>query len=215
MEKRVGHDDADRHHPRQVEPFGDHLRADDDVDLVAAHLAEQVGVALLAGDGVLIPAQDARPRPVRGDLGLDALRRPRNSGSSDCRRPGRSPAATAARRNDDRSAARRRGGRPSGSRSRRTERRGRRRGRARSSPRRAGSGTGASARPPPAPAPGRLERAAEEARVALAQLRGACRRPQHRAAAAGRRSRCRCRRPRRRVRPASAGAAGRARRRNW
>ena len=59
-EADVGRHDADQRHARKVVALGDHLRADEDVDLAVAEPREQRGERALAPDGVAIEPRDAR-----------------------------------------------------------------------------------------------------------------------------------------------------------
>ena len=73
LQAQVGVDHADQGHVRKVEALGDHLRADQNIDVAAPELAEDLRVGILAAGGVGVHAHDAR---VREDLlhgGLDAL----------------------------------------------------------------------------------------------------------------------------------------------
>ncbi len=56
VEGGVGRDDADDGHQRQVEPLGDHLRADEDVGQPAAEKVEDGGVRGVVTSGVPVPA---------------------------------------------------------------------------------------------------------------------------------------------------------------
>ena len=47
MQREIGVDDADERDVREVQPFRDHLRADEDVDLAAAKGAERFAIGVL------------------------------------------------------------------------------------------------------------------------------------------------------------------------
>src|SRR5687767_5112721 len=66
-------DDTDRRDVGQVEPFGDHLRADDDVDLATLDPAQHGRVAAVAANRVLVPAQYGGSRKELLDLVFDPL----------------------------------------------------------------------------------------------------------------------------------------------
>ena len=72
-ERRVGVDDADERHVRQVVPLGDHLRPDEDVDLARAHPRQDRLDAAAAGH-VAVEPRDARHRERRGERLLELLR---------------------------------------------------------------------------------------------------------------------------------------------
>src|SRR5690242_21861091 len=85
MEPGVGVDDADHRHPGEIEPLGDHLRAQQDVHLAARHTLEDAVMAPLSARGVEIHAYDAgggKPQPeiMLELLGPEAPHAP-------CRRP--------------------------------------------------------------------------------------------------------------------------------
>ena len=59
-EPDVGRDHADQRHAREVVPLGDHLRADQDVDLAGGEPRQQRGDRAAPPDRVAIDARDAR-----------------------------------------------------------------------------------------------------------------------------------------------------------
>jgi hypothetical protein len=72
-ESDVGRHDADQRHARKVVTFGNHLRADEHVDLAVAELREQRGERSPAPDGVAVQPRDARAGACAGDLRFDAF----------------------------------------------------------------------------------------------------------------------------------------------
>jgi hypothetical protein len=79
---------------REVEPLGDHLRAEEHVHLAARHAVEDVGVRPLRAGGVHVHARDARRRPAIGEQPLHLLR----SHAPLLERAPRAPCAPLARR---------------------------------------------------------------------------------------------------------------------
>ena len=71
---RVRVHDADERHAREVEAFGDHLRAQQDVRLAPPEAVEQLAVRAAARRGVEVHPEDARRGEDLGDLLFDALR---------------------------------------------------------------------------------------------------------------------------------------------
>ena len=67
-EADVGRDDADQRHARKIVPLGDHLRADEHVDLAVAEPRQQRGERAFAPDRVAIEPRDARARARRARL---------------------------------------------------------------------------------------------------------------------------------------------------
>jgi hypothetical protein len=74
VERAVGVDDADQRDAREVEALGDHLRADQHVDLAAPEGLERVLVVLAPPHRVRIHAPHARAWEEGRELELDALR---------------------------------------------------------------------------------------------------------------------------------------------
>ena len=65
-----------RHHPRQageIMALGQHLRADQDIQLARAHLAVDLGPGVAPADGVAVDAGNARLRKLPAQGGFDAL----------------------------------------------------------------------------------------------------------------------------------------------
>ena len=74
IQTNVRGNDADKSDERQVQPFGDHLRADEDVGLMAGKSIEDLFMAALAPRSVAVPTQEAGPRrDLAHDL-FDSLR---------------------------------------------------------------------------------------------------------------------------------------------
>ena len=111
-EADVGRDDADQRHAREVVPLGDHLRADQDVDLAVAKPRQQRVERALAADRVAIDPRDARgrarrprlrPRPARCRSRSARDTAPRTAGTSSAPAPsscssGSAPGAPTPRR---------------------------------------------------------------------------------------------------------------------
>ena len=72
-EPDVGGDHADQRHLREIVALRDHLRADQDVDLAAGDLLENLDETALSPHRVAIDARDAGRRKQLPDLGFDAL----------------------------------------------------------------------------------------------------------------------------------------------
>ena len=92
VERRVGVDDADEHDVGEVEPLGDHLRADEDLDLAGAEGVERPLVAAAGAHRVGVHPGDARPGEEPAHLLLELLRPGAALGQLRC------PAARAIRR---------------------------------------------------------------------------------------------------------------------
>ena len=73
MQAEVGINNADQGHVREVQSFGDHLGADEDVDLAGTEVAEDAAVILLALEGVGVHALDSRVGEKLREGVLDAL----------------------------------------------------------------------------------------------------------------------------------------------
>src|SRR6185437_3044600 len=69
----VGVDHADERHIWKIEALGDHLRAEQHVDLAAADPVENLGVRPLAARRVDVHARDARARKAVGEESLHLL----------------------------------------------------------------------------------------------------------------------------------------------
>ena len=80
-QREIGGDHADQRDALEIVAFGDHLRADQNVDFAVRECAEHLLVFALGADRVAIEARDARLREiVRGDIRRRARRRrPRNT----------------------------------------------------------------------------------------------------------------------------------------
>ena len=74
MQRQVGVDDADQRHVREMQSLGDHLRADEDVDLAGAEIAEDAPVIVLALQDVGVHARDAGVGEELRQRVLDLLR---------------------------------------------------------------------------------------------------------------------------------------------
>src|SRR5471030_175294 len=74
MQREVRVDYADERDVRKMQPFRDHLRADEDVGLARAKIAENFALIILALHRVGVHALDARLRKKFGERLLDALR---------------------------------------------------------------------------------------------------------------------------------------------
>ncbi len=72
-EADVGRDHADERHARKVMALGDHLRADEDVELASGEPRQQRGDRAAPADRVAVDARDARAGKSLADLRLDAL----------------------------------------------------------------------------------------------------------------------------------------------
>ena len=59
---QVGVDDPDQRDVRKMQALGDHLRADEDVDLAGAEVAQDAAIILLPLQRVGVHARDARVR---------------------------------------------------------------------------------------------------------------------------------------------------------
>ena len=91
-EADVGRDDADQRHARKVVALGNHLRADQDVDLAVAEARQQRFERAPSADRVAIEARDARRGTAAGFTsastrsvpkpGLLEVRRRRTAGTS-------------------------------------------------------------------------------------------------------------------------------------
>ena len=95
MQREVGVDDAHQGDVGEMQALGDHLRADEDVDLADAEVAQDAAVILLPLQGIGVHAHGPRVREELGQGGLDLLRaQRRRSGSPGCgtSRSGRPPA---------------------------------------------------------------------------------------------------------------------------
>ena len=74
VQTQVGVDDPDQCHVWEVQPFRNHLRADEDVDFSGAKIAEDAAVILLALERVRVHPLDARRGETFLQRGLDLLR---------------------------------------------------------------------------------------------------------------------------------------------
>ena len=74
MQRKIGVNDADERDVREMQPFGNHLRADEDVGLARAKIAEHFSVIILALHRVGVHAPDARVREKFHEGFLDFLR---------------------------------------------------------------------------------------------------------------------------------------------
>ena len=74
MQREVGVDDADQRDVGEMQALGDHLRADEDVNLADAEVAQDAAVILLPFQGIGVHAHDPRVREELGQGGLDLLR---------------------------------------------------------------------------------------------------------------------------------------------
>jgi len=74
IDARIGMHDPDRRYSGKIEPFGDHLRSDDDVDLATEDTLEKRSRVIAALHDVPIPAQHARLRKTLLHLAFDSLR---------------------------------------------------------------------------------------------------------------------------------------------
>ena len=72
-EADVGGNHADQRHVRKVVALGDHLRADQDVDVAAGDALQHLDQAALPPHGVAIEARDPRAGERGANVGLDAL----------------------------------------------------------------------------------------------------------------------------------------------
>ncbi len=72
-EADVRRDDADERDRRKIVALGDHLRADEDVDLAPRDTPQDAGDRAAAPDGVAIDARDTRPRKPLAEVGLEPL----------------------------------------------------------------------------------------------------------------------------------------------
>ena len=73
MQREVGVDNSDQRHVREVEALGDHLGADEDVDLAGAKSLERFAIRILARHRIGVhPAHD-RVGENLGDVRLDFL----------------------------------------------------------------------------------------------------------------------------------------------
>ena len=95
-EADIGRDDADERDPREVVSLGDHLRADEDVELAGGEPREQRRDRAAPADRVAVDPRDPRLGIALPDLGLDAL------GPEPGLLEIRAAAAHAFRRDDDR-----------------------------------------------------------------------------------------------------------------
>ena len=73
-QRGIGIEHADERQLLEVVALGDHLRADQDVDVAAVHRVERFLCAALPARGIGVDAQDARLREQRLQAFLDALR---------------------------------------------------------------------------------------------------------------------------------------------
>ena len=48
MQREIGINDSDQRYVRKMQPFGDHLRADEDVDLAGAKISQRFAICFLA-----------------------------------------------------------------------------------------------------------------------------------------------------------------------
>src|SRR5439155_269313 len=74
VEHRVGVDDTDEGHPRQVEALRQHLRANDHLRITRAHPLVGGRMRALRAHGVAVQSDDLRPRDRGSHLFLHALR---------------------------------------------------------------------------------------------------------------------------------------------
>ena len=74
MQREVGVNDADERHVREMQALGNHLRADENVGLARAKIAEDFPVIVLALHRVGVHALDARMREKFRERFLDFLR---------------------------------------------------------------------------------------------------------------------------------------------
>jgi len=74
VERVVGAEHADERQPREVVTLGEHLRADQDIDLARVDALAHVGKGALAPRAVAIDALDARLRKALGERSLEPLR---------------------------------------------------------------------------------------------------------------------------------------------
>jgi len=74
MQRQVGVNDAHQRHVREMQPLGDHLRADQDVYLADAEIAQRLPVIVLALHRVGVHAPDARVGEQFRQGVLDLLR---------------------------------------------------------------------------------------------------------------------------------------------
>ena len=74
MQRKVGVNDADERDVRKMQPLRDHLRADKDVGLARAKIAEHFPVIVLALHRVSVHAFDARVRKKLGECLFNFLR---------------------------------------------------------------------------------------------------------------------------------------------
>src|SRR5437899_56900 len=74
VEHRVGVDDTDEGHPRQVEALRQHLRANDHLRITRAHPLVGGRMRALRAHGVAVQSDDLRPRHRGSHLFLHALR---------------------------------------------------------------------------------------------------------------------------------------------
>src|SRR5665213_250226 len=74
MQREVGVNDADERDVRKMQTLGDHLRADEDIGLARAKIAEDFAIIVLALHRVGVHAPDARLRKKFRERLLDALR---------------------------------------------------------------------------------------------------------------------------------------------
>ena len=74
LEGEVGVEDADQGDAREIEPLGDHLRAEEQVELAGAEVREHLAELVLARHGVGVDARHAGAGEELGDDLLGALR---------------------------------------------------------------------------------------------------------------------------------------------
>ena len=73
MEGLVGREDPDQRDAREIEALGDHLRADEHIELLVLEGGERLLVVLAPAHGVRVHARDACAGHEARELGLDAL----------------------------------------------------------------------------------------------------------------------------------------------
>ena len=74
VQAQVGVNDPDQRHVREVQPLGDHLRAQQNIDFAGAKIAEDAPVILLALERVGVHPLDLGHREALGQGGLNLLR---------------------------------------------------------------------------------------------------------------------------------------------